>query len=122
MTTEDLLKPRYKVIADWPFQNYAIDEILQGDEAALISTKYDKSNLYDYPALFRKLNWWEERDVKDLPKFVNINGAIYEARWAHSAQKGFHILSPFCWNTYEDSKKLPATEQEYKEFIASKLS
>jgi len=77
MTTEQLLKPRYEVIADYPFNPYKIGDIIEtiGDTMAvvyvkIIHTKYltDSRNLDSYPHLFRKLNWWEKRKAEDMPK------------------------------------------------------
>lgn len=75
MTTEELLRPRFEVIADYPKLSYNVGRIL--------TPVKDNSNIYDctdapssevisypekYPHLFKKLNWWEHRKVEDMPK------------------------------------------------------
>jgi hypothetical protein len=79
MTTQQLLKPRYEVIADYPFSPYKI-----GDEVIIIA----KTNVVffakigdvehlssidlsvNYPALFRKKGWWEGLTIETMPKKI----------------------------------------------------
>jgi len=63
MKAQELLKPRFEIIADFP-NNYLgkIGDILE--EKGL--SKFWK--ISDYPHLFRKLNWWELRKKEDMPK------------------------------------------------------
>ena len=79
MTAEQLLKPRYEVIADYPFNPYQIGDLVQNianTSVALYAKINDTDHLssieyFDkFPHLFRKLNWWENRKAEDMPKQV----------------------------------------------------
>lgn len=72
MTPDQLLQPRYKVIADYPFQNYQIGQIIEGETAYLISGDgwSEKGQLSDYTSLFTKLRWFEYRKPDEMPKYV----------------------------------------------------
>lgn len=66
MTAEQLLRPRFEVIADYPKSMYKLGEIIDhgSDEIYIgLDTKYT-----DYPKIFRKLNWWEKRKKEEMPK------------------------------------------------------
>lgn len=74
MTVEDLLKPRYKVIADFPMSICKVGEILepQGKYFPVIEGGYWNIEIYKYPHLFKKLEWWEEREESDMPEYVKV--------------------------------------------------
>ena len=71
---QELLKPRYKVIADYPGNIWAIGSVLDLNISKQLSSYYDK-----YPHLFRRLEWWEDRDVKDMPEYLKYN--INDKNW-----------------------------------------
>ena len=75
MTVEELLKPRFEIIDNFPNCSYNLGRILTPIK--------EGSNYYDcleassseliafpekYPHLFKKLNWWEHRKIEDMPK------------------------------------------------------
>lgn len=78
MTTQQLLTPRYEVIADYPFNPYQIGYLVENIAntsvflyARINDTDHLSSSseiLDKYPHLFRKLNWWENRKAEDMPK------------------------------------------------------
>jgi hypothetical protein len=84
MTAEQLLKPRFQVIADYPFNPHAIGAILEAKIESIHQTTYPYRNEFGetvncenychissfekLPHLFRKLNWWEKRKKEDMPK------------------------------------------------------
>lgn len=84
MTTEQLLIPRYKVIADYPRSKYNIGDILELPVKVLCTncatgekqleyaqTHGDTESDFDsYPAIFRRMNWAEERKPEELPEYV----------------------------------------------------
>lgn len=81
MTTEELLTPRWEVIADFPnnYGTFRIGEIITGQKHwSGDGTFYIACHPYDpfppehYPAIFKKLAWWEKRNEEELPKYVNI--------------------------------------------------
>lgn len=111
MKTEELLKPRWKVIDTYPFSKYQIGEIVISDNNANILL-INNGHIFpdNYPAIFKKLEWWEEREEKDLPEYVKYkNNTILKI--------SRHPIHP---KYYWDQSKLihlgecmPATEQEY---------
>jgi hypothetical protein len=110
MTKEELLQPRYKVIADWPGSPLRIGCILQDDvESCFIiypdgskdlTSSYVWRNKANYPHLFKKLEWWEERDEKDFPKYIK------------SKTTG-KVLRAVFGRAYKWDNILPATEEEF---------
>jgi hypothetical protein len=77
MKPEELMKPRYKVIADWPGCNWDVGQILihigNGNfdckEAPTISGLRNPEN---YPSNLNKMQWWEERAIDDMPEYVKV--------------------------------------------------
>jgi len=115
-SAEELLKPRIKVIADWPGSHFEADEILDVERygARLISQKTGKSVnglKYDrYPHLFKKLDWWELRQPSEMPDYVKREGEVRKvAGWS-----GCNSVVEFGDNIEgATSFWLPATESEY---------
>lgn len=120
MEVEDLLKPRYKVIAPYPGMKG------EGLEVGQIITcrKYDNDfseklwcEMNDkYPHLFRKLKWFQDRELRELPKYLkNKRGNVFKVdKYSFSSVRLYA-----CWN--ENGKLVakpliklqPATESEY---------
>ena len=87
LSSEELLKPRFKVIAPYPDSPFKVGDILRLHprsfknptstqrwttkpelpefDAPIILGHVDR-----FPALFQPLQWWEERAVEDLPEYV----------------------------------------------------
>ena len=137
MTVEELLMPRYKVIADYPHNPYKVGDLLEEftNTAFKLTVTYngnsmDETQANTYPAsaiekmphLFRKLNWWEERKVEDMPDYVKWDVGIYPT-WKK-------IMKVDKWNsngsfdhenvTISVINCFPATEQQYNDYINSK--
>src|SRR6478736_5645084 len=80
MTTEELLKPRYKVIADYPCRPHPIGYILEfsGDKYDTQSLfrlpnsdhRYPEDKFKEYPNLFEPLPWWKDRKAEDMPEYI----------------------------------------------------
>lgn len=64
MSTEELLRPRYKVIAQYPFSPHPIGHI--------IKTAFGNKYFDQYPHLFKKLEWYEERNIDEMPEYVKV--------------------------------------------------
>lgn len=63
MTAEELMSPRFKVITDYPGNDYSkIGDIFEPD------SDFQEEYILRFPHLFQKLNWWEHRKVEDMPK------------------------------------------------------
>lgn len=65
MKAEQLMKPRFEVIADYPYPKnhyyYNVGDIIECD--------IDRHHYWSqYPHLFKKLNWWEHRKAEEMPK------------------------------------------------------
>jgi len=123
METAELLKPRYKVIADYPGSVFNIGRILPDP---LESYSQDEENdlvlsMNKYPHLFRKLEWWEDRAVEDMPEYVKDSRAkVAKAKYEISTFNGLN-----CYDTmydtfpYKWTHILPSTEQEYNDYLAT---
>jgi hypothetical protein len=83
MKAEDLMNPRFEVISDYPNSPFSIGDILHKHfYTTSITGMYcyvtNKENplqgssanyeIETYPHIFKKLNWWEHREEKDMPK------------------------------------------------------
>ena len=128
MNPEQFLQPRYKVTADYPLSKlyFNVGDILYWNEqyeSYRIDEKQvamNKDTVESFPHLFRPLQWWEDREEKDLPKFVKHgeNGKPrkvfeYVLRWNEVVFEG--------GRTRKINKDwLPATETEYNSYLKSK--
>lgn len=134
MTGEELLKPRYEVIADYPGSPFMIGQIYNTRMGNSCKRVIDLDNsvtiVDEYPHLFKELKWWEKRTEAEMPKYVKFvyNGSI---RYVHEVVewKGHNyngqplysyynkvgtLMSACAWETE------PATEQEYRECAKNK--
>jgi len=74
MTAEKLLQPRYKIIADAPLLKNKVGEIIVCTEPhGRIDLNFFFSGVAgicpdSYPHIFKKLNWFDEREKEDMPK------------------------------------------------------
>jgi len=132
LTTEQLMKPRYKVIAYYPGCPFNVGNILMQavDNGKLFWSKLETgewgaqvNDIHLYPHLFQPLQWWQERDVKDMPEYVKHIQTGRVCRVADANEKypsGFMIDYPMteCWIVYKDC--IPCTEAEYQQYIKSK--
>jgi len=78
--------------------------------------------------LFKKLEWWEDRKVEDMPRYVKMIGYVKPCTdnpEKFELKKG-QVFKPEKWglNSFEvrhwvfaASLTIPATEQEYKTFL-----
>jgi hypothetical protein len=89
ISTEDLMKPRWKVIADYPNSPYKVGDLVQltdlGTTFLCTTTKeWDNANLdivdnnryfhieylEKWNHLFQKLEWWMHRQESEMPEYV----------------------------------------------------
>lgn len=136
------MKPRYKVIADYPGSEFKvgaimifIEKFMHRTDGTAKSIRYSdvfKSGnaiimvsgpnaIHQYPHLFKPLAWWEEREVGDMPGYIECavecripKGTILKANWESyttSNDIAHRGKNPDFWI---DAKYfLPATESEY---------
>jgi hypothetical protein len=131
MTIEELMIPRFKVLNTYPECTFKVDDILVPFDKMYVDSRgmymgrfvknsYSESNIAEsvnepqnYPWLFRKLDWHEDRDRADIPLFLKhrtegmvekieswFGGAVY---FEGPQPKGPQSLSGY----------LPITEEEY---------
>jgi len=138
MSTDDLLKPRYKVIADYPFSYYDVDSILLFD---FYHTPNGVVHFNEYPHLFKKLEWYEERKVEDMPDYLKFEERLSITSYGDDVEPEIHkvkkhwdtsmtndwrnkdircFISEWHNTTYYYGAFIPATEQEYLSFINQK--
>jgi len=131
MTPEELLMPRYKVIADYPNSLFKVGETLK---EGIVTKDYifcdpDGPRWSQFPHLFRKLNWWEERKVEDMPEYVKSladdRGTVFKIqKWDMGMLIGWIDYDKRQCASLETFKPeygyFPATEQEYNDYINSK--
>ena len=114
MTTEELLRPRWKVLADYPRNPFEVGNILETDDKGVYTLwehdGKDYLTLSDYPSIFKRLDWWEERDEKDLPNYVKYKGCEMFRLKVNNYQEDCvnHNIGCDWISLYE-----PATEEEY---------
>lgn len=123
MTIEQLLKPRYKVIADMPIVKYfQVGEIYPYDIVPVVVGKEEFYVRLDmYPHLFQPLSWWMDRKVEDLPEYVTLEGIVYKVDdWSNYRGGTFYIKSTsgFYRPSFPLKGAIPATLQDYQDFIA----
>lgn len=130
MTKEELLKPRWEVIANYPWNTeHEIGDIISegkyhiepDDWSISLSTNELQYAIgifpSEYPAIFKKLEWWEKREDKDLPKYVSLYGDNIEVTsyniktgqfWFDIKENGeeFNVSLPLRGTT-------PSTEEDY---------
>ena len=120
MTTEELLIPRYEVIADYPNNFFGkIGDIITPQSFESEDDFYDWE-LDKYPYLFRKLYWYEKRELNELPKYVRyMDGNLYKViQWRHTISTNYIVANVLNRKYIIHLKHviLPATEQEYLTF------
>ncbi len=132
MTTEELLKPRYKVIADWPGSGNILGHVfvLNNNEAMMFTSQWEAKDsrfFNHYPHLFRKLEWWEYRLPEDMPQYVKVQDSVRTVLKIERHSTGYFAASDGSNNGFISDEKrfivgrldynysdfIPATEQEY---------
>ena len=137
MTTEELLRPRIKVIALWlnHHKNVKIGDVKIGD-VINVDDEFNQDifwvggdpvsikEIKQYPHLFELLPWWAERKAEDIG-YVCVNTethyVIGKAVWILKDGYGQDVIRldnckfDFVLNDYVK----PSTEQEYTLYINS---
>jgi hypothetical protein len=140
MNTDTLLKPRYKVIADFYQNQKSIkdNQIKVGDLfmnyipqqnivwRRISNNKWEDITIHcpdQYPHLFRRLEWWEERQLNEMPEYVKeVDGKIHHVTFIE--EYGFiwmQAVNGEVVSTWAVSEKVmcffePATQAEFEEY------
>lgn len=126
MTKEELLKPRYKVIEDYPFSCLPIGYVVDTDMALIdfqsSHTEVTKMEyLEKFPAIFRRLEWWQDRKPEDMPEHVKCkddeNIICKVEKWDLESTSPWFMFLQGDVHPYNPVVFLPATEAEYQAFI-----
>jgi hypothetical protein len=117
MTPEELVKPRYRVVADYPGSPFSWGEVHEPD--FMFTEDYDLKTVEDidkYPHLFKPMQWYEERIAEEFPLFLKTKAG-------NSVRKVYRV-DPFTETVVFDggaTRKLkfwlPATREEYEQFL-----
>jgi hypothetical protein len=134
MTREELLRPRWIVLGNFPGDEwFKVGQIIKADlDLPHIHTAEDSEDPDNwlvlepdtYPQLFRKLEWWEKRKEKYLPKYLKFkaNNKVVEVHQYNYDSERFFIadheigsvdLDGDTFQGYNLSWVIPATEEEY---------
>ncbi len=122
----NLFVHRFEVMADFPMLELfgKVGDIFEATHFDINDKKYW---LQDYPNLFRKLHWSENRELKDMPDYVMNTGGFIRKVFKHFTYiQGFeeHDANAVCSfeertaNDYEHDfwrydECVPATLEEY---------
>ena len=120
MTNEELMTPRFKVIDDYPNSLFKIDEILTGNER--IYCDENSKRYSDFPNIFKPLEWWEERELEDLPKYLKDDFYIikvekYYEKFGKLKFDYFEYEGQTLYNDRVDNLFSPSSEEEYLKYI-----
>lgn len=139
LTIEELLKVRYKQIADYPEALFHEGDIIKVSELVAnhrylkdsVKHIYDEKFLDQYPHLFKKLQWWQERKIEDLPEYIMIENEgsklvsylpekpVWKVNWKAAFFDDVKPVSDeytdlyICWYFWKSQFK-PATAEEYE--------
>lgn len=139
MSNEELLQPRYKLIADYPNnKDFVLDKIIEmNGQMAKGYPQYEVEDCQGkrqylftffelYPHLFKKLEWQEERNVEEMPKYIKYlsNGKVYEAI-KYLERNSIVLLMDDYWkieikNQLGEPFWMPSTEDEYNAYCQTK--
>lgn len=114
VTVEDLMKPRYKVIKDWPgMEFFRIGEIII-TKSELIYCDGQGKKYSDYPHLFKKLEWWEERSKNELPEYLRFKEGypMKVEKWDLKNEQGWIASDGRTW--YHRDSIIPANQSTTK--------
>lgn len=128
MSVEQLLTPRYKVIAKYPGSRWEVGHVvhLLNNKGSIIYRWSDNNGdwvyeywFMEYPAIFKKLQWWEERQEGEMPQYVKIlnqqdKEEVYKVnKWNNS--NGMPYVDGFGVFIIKDME--PASESDYLTYI-----
>lgn len=129
-TKEELFMPRFKVLSGYPGSHLKVGEIINWNHGR---TSYDAPNEFEkYPKIFKKLDWYEEREAQEMPEYVKINvehmshvGAnlndIFKVVKFDLREGWMNVYINVTCKTFPLSYVLPATKEEYDSFMKDKM-
>lgn len=135
-TVEELLNPRYKVIAGWPNAAIPVATILtlKGStwEAATPMGespwyRIDEYDFNEWPHLFKKLEWYEDRQLEEMPEYIKFYVPLPQkvkygkvVNWIPKIDcMWVQVESNPSQNLVLGSEDFPCTKEEYNQYISS---
>lgn len=118
MSTEELLRPRYKVIIKAP-GCFKVGTIIEKHKYAS-GEWYVPNYMYDpeeFPDVFKKLEWYEERKPEEMPEYLNCPSRKMFFK-VESWHKSYFIIDGRQKMQYRNY--IPATLAEYEQYINQK--
>jgi hypothetical protein len=115
-SVEELMRVRYKVIADYPLCHYNVGDILPVPDDKI----WEEELIYKkYPHLFQPLQWWEERQESEMPEYVKLRtGHVFKcSNWRKENYYLIFNVDGYKRNQRADDYYQPATETEYLNYI-----
>lgn len=125
------MKPRFKVIADYPDSPFGVGQILplifkaagwRYEYVTYEGQDYiSESQLKEYPHLFKEMEWFEDRKKEDMPKYIKSkrtgNIGVVE-KWNMSKESKavdtYASVGSYCWFVTGIE---PCTEQQYTDYV-----
>ena len=125
LSKEELLKPRYKVIADFPQWSsfaYKKGDILELKGIHFVgrgtTRSINEKDIDLYPSVIKKLEWWEDRKIEDMPEYVRhcVNNRVFKVKkWKYDYGELIAYESIIIGGI-RASWLTPATREEYEQF------
>lgn len=124
LTIEELLKPRYKVIADFP--QWSTFKHKKGDILELrgihfvghgTSKSINEKEIDLYPEVIKRLEWWGGREEKDMPEYVKYLDTSTFFPTLHVCEGKYAPINSIGYTT---EALYPATKEEFEEYINQK--
>lgn len=144
LSKEELLKPRYKVMSDWPGRkDFVVGEVVTLDKD--FTPEYKKYEIEDcqgkrvyitsffemFPLQFKPLPWYAEREVSEMPEYVkSVEGIVYRTGWIQGVitENGQQPMKMKLGNGKVDWQVIPnimsfyepATHEQYIQYTQTK--
>lgn len=129
MTPEELLTPRFKCIGRYPHSQFIIGEIYTDRMCCeILNPDNIEGCMYvfsgsKYPAIFKPLEWWQERTIEQLKTVKFVKVIEYEGYWRVGdiveAEFSYKDGKPYGYNLRKTQfhpiyKVVPSTKEEYE--------
>jgi hypothetical protein len=127
MTPEQLLAPRYEVIAEDTTGDFVKGQILVRDDEDILFSNYfgfeiSEDTIKALPHLFNPLQWWERREASEMPEYYKYSGnhGVFKTSFRINGDIVMLNFSPTETVPVNLAYCLPATKSEYDQYIKSK--
>lgn len=108
----DLMSQRFKLIADYPTNTLTVGTVINNEAYFHICVQY--------PHLFKKLEWWEERDKSEMPKYVKYREGYHKVEFAQKIGGEMWLKIDGIERRINAFYTDPSSEAEYQNYLKSK--